>query len=56
MAGRSPLMGLLVAAGSVALTTVLLYPLSEVAPAVSASCTCSRSCSFPRCSGWRWGS
>ena len=35
MAGRSPLMGLLVAAGSVALTTVLLYPLSEVAPAVS---------------------
>ena len=35
MAGRSVSLGVVVAAGSVALTTVLLYPLSEIAPAVS---------------------
>ena len=35
MAGRSPLLGVLVAAGSLALTTALLYPLSEVAEPVS---------------------
>ena len=35
MAGRSPLLGVLVAAGSLALTTLLLYPLSEVAEPVS---------------------
>ena len=35
MAGRSVSLGVGVAAGSVALTTVLLYPLSEIAPAVS---------------------
>jgi two-component system sensor histidine kinase KdpD len=35
MAGRSPVLGVLVAAGSLALTTLLLYPLSEVAPPVS---------------------
>ena len=33
--GRSPLLGVLVAAGSLALTTALLYPLSEVAEPVS---------------------
>jgi two-component system, OmpR family, sensor histidine kinase KdpD len=33
--GRSPLLGVLVATGSLALTTVLLYPLSEIAPPVS---------------------
>jgi two-component system sensor histidine kinase KdpD len=35
MAGRSPALGLLVAAGSVVLTTLLLYPLSEIAEPVS---------------------
>jgi two-component system sensor histidine kinase KdpD len=35
MANRSPAAGILVAAGSLALTTVLLYPLEEIAPAVS---------------------
>jgi len=35
MAGRSPALGVLVAAGSLALTTLLLYPLSEVAEPVS---------------------
>ena len=35
MAARSPVLGIVVAAGSVALTTLLLYPLSEIAPAVS---------------------
>jgi two-component system, OmpR family, sensor histidine kinase KdpD len=31
MAGRSPMLGAIVAAGSLALTTALLYPLSEIA-------------------------
>ena len=35
MAGRSAALGLVVAAGSLVLTTLLLYPLSEIAPAVS---------------------
>jgi two-component system, OmpR family, sensor histidine kinase KdpD len=35
MAGRSSAVGLLVAAASLALTTLLLYPLGEVAPPVS---------------------
>jgi two-component system sensor histidine kinase KdpD len=37
MAGRSPALGLLVAAASLALTTLALYPLSEIAPPVSLS-------------------
>src|SRR5688572_32942975 len=35
MSDRSPVLGVLVAAGSLALTTLLLYPLSEVAEPVS---------------------
>jgi two-component system sensor histidine kinase KdpD len=35
MSSRSTAVGLLVAAGSLALTTLLLYPLEEIAPAVS---------------------
>src|SRR5262245_27410359 len=35
MAGRSPLLGVLAAIGSLALTTAVLYPLSEVAEPVS---------------------
>jgi two-component system, OmpR family, sensor histidine kinase KdpD len=35
MAGRSPLLGVLVAVGSLALTTAVLYPLGEVAEPVS---------------------
>jgi two-component system, OmpR family, sensor histidine kinase KdpD len=35
MAGRSTALGLVVAAGSLALTTLLLYPLSDIAPPVS---------------------
>jgi two-component system sensor histidine kinase KdpD len=35
MVGRSLLVGMLVAAGSLALTTAVVYPLSEIAPAVS---------------------
>jgi hypothetical protein len=35
MAGRSPLLGVVVAAGALALTTVLLVPLGEVAEPVS---------------------
>ena len=35
MAGRSPALGVLVAAGSLAATTLLLYPLSDVAEPVS---------------------
>jgi two-component system, OmpR family, sensor histidine kinase KdpD len=35
MASRSPAVGALVAAGSLALTTLLLYPLEHIAPAVS---------------------
>jgi two-component system, OmpR family, sensor histidine kinase KdpD len=35
MAGRSPALGVLVAAGSLVLTTLLLYPLSDVAEPVS---------------------
>ena len=35
MAGRSTALGVVVAAASLALTTLLLYPLSEIAPAVS---------------------
>jgi two-component system sensor histidine kinase KdpD len=35
MGGRSTAVGVLVAAGSVAATTALLFPLSEIAPAVS---------------------
>jgi two-component system sensor histidine kinase KdpD len=35
MAGRSPALGLLVAAASLVLTTLLLYPLSEIAEPVS---------------------
>jgi two-component system sensor histidine kinase KdpD len=37
MAGRSPGLGLFVAAASLALTTLALYPLSEIAPPVSLS-------------------
>jgi two-component system, OmpR family, sensor histidine kinase KdpD len=37
MAGRSPALGALVAAAALALTTLALYPLSEVAPPVSLS-------------------
>ena len=35
MGGRSPLLGVLIATGSLALTTMLLYPLGEIAPPVS---------------------
>ena len=35
MAGRSPALGVLVAVGALALTTLLLYPLSEIAEPVS---------------------
>ena len=35
MAGRSPALGVLVAAGSLVLTTLLLYPLSDLAEPVS---------------------
>src|SRR4051812_35262605 len=35
MASRSPAVGVLVAAASLALTTLLLYPLEEIAPPVS---------------------
>jgi two-component system sensor histidine kinase KdpD len=37
MAGRSPALGVLVAAASLTLTTLTLYPLSEIAPPVSLS-------------------
>jgi two-component system, OmpR family, sensor histidine kinase KdpD len=35
MSGRSPTLGAIVAAGALTLTTLLLYPLSEIAPPVS---------------------
>ena len=35
MAGRSTVLGVIVAAGSLALTTLLLYPLGDIAPPVS---------------------
>jgi two-component system sensor histidine kinase KdpD len=35
MAGRRPALGVIVAAGSIALTTALLFPLEDIAPAVS---------------------
>ena len=45
-----PLVGAIVAAGSIALTTLLLYPLKEIAPVGwrSVSSTSSPSCSSPR--------